>query len=84
MTLIGENRRTRSETCPSATLSTINLTWTDPGLNPGLRGARPATNRLSHGTTKFTVRLLCFINSLFSLDSFTTKIFHLISFPGLF
>jgi hypothetical protein len=42
---------TRRNTCPSATLSTTNLTWTDPGSNPGLRGGRPATNRLSHGTT---------------------------------
>jgi hypothetical protein len=31
-------------------LSTINPTWTDPGSNPGLRGGRPAANRLSHGT----------------------------------
>jgi hypothetical protein len=29
---------TRIKTCPSATLSTTNLTWTDPGSNPGLRG----------------------------------------------
>ena len=29
---------------------TTNPTWTDPGSNPGLRGERPATNRLSHGT----------------------------------
>jgi hypothetical protein len=35
---------------PSATLSTTNPTWTDPGSNPGLRGGRPAANRLSHGT----------------------------------
>jgi hypothetical protein len=29
--------------------------WTDPGSNPGLRGERPTTNRLSHGTaTPFT------------------------------
>jgi hypothetical protein len=41
---------TRRKTCLSATLSTTNLTWTDPGSNPGLRGERPATNRLSHGT----------------------------------
>jgi hypothetical protein len=41
---------TRRKTSPSATLSTTNLTWTDPGSNPGLRGERPATNRLSHGT----------------------------------
>jgi len=45
-----ENRRTRRKTCPSATLSTTNPTWIDPGANPGLRGERPATNRLSHGT----------------------------------
>jgi hypothetical protein len=38
------------KTCPSATLSTTNPTQTDPGSNPGLRGGRQATNRLSHGT----------------------------------
>jgi hypothetical protein len=46
----GENRSTRGKTCPSATLSTTNPTWTDPGSSPGLRGERPATNRLSHDT----------------------------------
>jgi hypothetical protein len=44
--LTGENRRTRRKICPSAT----NPTWIDPGANPGLRGERPATNDLSHGT----------------------------------
>jgi hypothetical protein len=48
MKLRGENRSTK--TCPSATLSTTNPTWTEPGSNPGLRGGRPAVNRLSHGT----------------------------------
>jgi hypothetical protein len=38
------------ENLPSATLSTTNPTWIDPGSNPGLRGERSATNRLSHGT----------------------------------
>jgi hypothetical protein len=38
------------ENLPSATLSSTNPTWIDPGANPGLRGERPATNRLSHGT----------------------------------
>jgi hypothetical protein len=52
MKLTGENRSTRGETCPSATLSTTNPTWTDPGSNPDLRGGRPAANRLSHGTAK--------------------------------
>jgi hypothetical protein len=50
MILTEENRRTQRNICPSATLSTTNPTWNDPGVNPGLRGERPATNRLSHGT----------------------------------
>jgi hypothetical protein len=32
-----------------ATLSTTNPTLLDPGLNPGRRGGKPATNRLSYG-----------------------------------
>jgi hypothetical protein len=43
------NRRTRRKTCPIATLSTKNPTWTDLGANPGLSGDRPATNRQIHG-----------------------------------
>jgi hypothetical protein len=50
MKLTGENRSALGKTCPSATLSTTNPTWTDPGSNPGLCGGRPATNRLSHDT----------------------------------
>jgi hypothetical protein len=46
MKLTGENRSTRGTTCPSATLSATNPTWTGPGSNPGLRGERTAT----HGT----------------------------------
>jgi hypothetical protein len=49
MILTGKNRRTRTETCPSATSSTTNPTWTYPEVNPSLRGDRPGTNRLSHG-----------------------------------
>jgi hypothetical protein len=30
--------------CPSQ-----HSTWPDPGLNPGRRGGKPATNRLSYG-----------------------------------
>jgi hypothetical protein len=45
-----ENRRTRRKSCPSVTSSTTNPTWIDPVANPGLRGERPATNRLSRGT----------------------------------
>jgi hypothetical protein len=50
MKLTGENRSIRGKACTTATLSTTNPTWTEPGSNPGLRGERPATNRLSHGT----------------------------------
>ena len=46
MKLTGESLPTRGQTCPSATLSTKNHTWT----NPGLHSEMPATNRLSHGT----------------------------------
>jgi hypothetical protein len=52
MKLTGENRSTWGNTCPSNILSTTNPTWTDPGSIPGLRGERPATNRLSHGTAR--------------------------------
>jgi hypothetical protein len=55
MKLTGENRITRGKTCPSATLSTTNPTWTNMGSNPGLQGERPATKRLSHGTARFYV-----------------------------
>jgi hypothetical protein len=37
------------KTRPSATLFTTNPTWRDPGSNPGRRGGKPATNRLSYG-----------------------------------
>ena len=50
MKLTGENRSTWRKTCPSATLSTTNPTWIDPELKPGLRGERPTTNHMSHGT----------------------------------
>jgi hypothetical protein len=59
MKLTGENRSIREKTCPSATLPTTNPTWTDPRSKPGLRGERPATNRLSHGTVLVAV---CYVN----------------------
>jgi hypothetical protein len=36
----------------SATLSTINLTWTEMSMKMGLRGERSTTNLLSHGTAQ--------------------------------
>jgi hypothetical protein len=38
------------KTCRSDTLSTTNPTWPDLGSNPGCRGGKPATKRLSYGT----------------------------------
>jgi hypothetical protein len=52
-------KRTRRKNCPSATLCATNPTWTDPGANPGLRGERSATKRLSHGTACFVHQVLC-------------------------
>ena len=45
----GETEVLGVESCPSAILSTTNLTWTDLGLNQYFRGERPATNRVTHG-----------------------------------
>jgi hypothetical protein len=49
----GKPKNSERKTCPSATLSTTNPTWIDPSVNPGLRGERPATNDLSHGTAPY-------------------------------
>jgi hypothetical protein len=47
MIMTGENRITRRRTCPSASISTTNLTRADVQWTPGLRRERPASNRLS-------------------------------------
>jgi hypothetical protein len=41
------------KTCPSATLSTTNPTRPEPGSNPGRRGGKPATNRVSYGEAAY-------------------------------
>jgi hypothetical protein len=47
-----EKPKCSEKTCLSVTLSTTNPTWPDPGTNPGLRGEKPATNRLSYGAVR--------------------------------
>jgi hypothetical protein len=42
------NWSTRRKRVPGATLSSKNPTWPAPGSNPGRRGGKPATNRLSY------------------------------------
>jgi hypothetical protein len=70
------------KTCPSATLSTISPTWTDPGLNPDLRGERPAANRLSHGTAYLArySRMCQSEQKFFAYDSFPSD--YLVRPPG--
>jgi hypothetical protein len=70
MILTGENRRTRRKPCPSATLSTTNPTWIDPGANPGLRVERLATNRLSYGSARGYVYANGFVVLTEVLDMF--------------
>jgi hypothetical protein len=47
--VLGENLPQR-HFCPSQ-----NLTWPDPGLNPGRRGGKPTTNRLSYGAAHTSI-----------------------------
>jgi hypothetical protein len=48
MTIGRGNRSIREKTFPSATLSTTNPTWADPGSNSGRRGGKPAMARPTH------------------------------------
>jgi hypothetical protein len=57
------------KTCPSATLSTTNLTWPDPGSNPGRRGGKPATNRLSYSAAYHLFLLVLPLFLIFSCFS---------------
>jgi hypothetical protein len=57
------------KTCQSATLSRTNPTWPDPGSNPGRRGGKPATNRLSYGAALQQKKLS--LQSLLNIDTFT-------------
>jgi hypothetical protein len=57
MILTEEDRRTWRETSQNATLSTTNLTWTEPGANPGLRVRRSAIS-LNHGTVSMACILI--------------------------
>lgn len=49
----GENRITGRTPCPSATLSTTQITWTDLKSNSSVPSDGPQTNRLSRGTAQF-------------------------------
>jgi hypothetical protein len=67
ITLTGEKRWTRRETCPSATLSTTNPNWNDSAGNQRILGKRLANNPLSCGLAK---NVVSGIRSRTSLDCF--------------
>jgi hypothetical protein len=61
--ILGENLPQR-HFCPSQ-----NPTWPDPVLNPGRRGGKPTSNRLSYGAAN--------CNNLKQIDGFSWKcIYH--------
>jgi hypothetical protein len=62
MKLTGENRQLGEKPVPGPLCPPQISHGLDLGSNPGLRGERPATNRLSHGTaTKRVGKLKCVI-----------------------
>jgi hypothetical protein len=68
MIFTGENQRTRRKTCPSATLSTTNPTWTDPRVNLDLHSERPANDGLRHGTASSNIKIMSNRLSISSTD----------------
>jgi len=56
---MGENQSTGRRNYLSATLPTTNLTWTDVGLNPSLRGDGPITNHVNCFRTDISRQLWC-------------------------
>jgi hypothetical protein len=52
----GRKRSARRKICLSATLPPASPIWTERVSNPALRGDRPLTNRLNHGTAKIWIK----------------------------
>jgi hypothetical protein len=69
MILTRENRRTQRKSCPIATLSTINHTWTSLGAKSCFCGEKLATDPLSYGTDKKLPKQLEFASLIFSMRS---------------
>jgi hypothetical protein len=71
------NRSTRRKPASAALLSTTNSTRLDQGLNPGGRGGKPATNRLSYGAA-FKRTILNGVSELYRFQ-ICTQIFFIMS-----
>jgi hypothetical protein len=67
MKLTREKRGTRGKTCPSATLSNTNSTWTYPGIEPEPPQWEAGDYRLSRGKASFSNISI----NIFVLDSDT-------------
>jgi len=63
MILTWETKGLGEKPCPNATSSTTNLTRTDKGSRPGLRGQRAATNRLMT-TTMMMMMMMISVNKM--------------------
>jgi hypothetical protein len=66
--LIGENRSTRSKICPSATLSTTNITRTGMGSNSGLWCDRLQIKCLRHATVNLMTKIS--LNCIYKFSSY--------------
>jgi hypothetical protein len=62
MKLAGENRQLGEKSVPEPLCPPQISHGLDLGSNPGLRGERPATNRLSHGTARRITLRWVFLN----------------------
>jgi hypothetical protein len=60
----GKPKYSEKKPAPAPLCPPHNPTWLDPGLNPGRRVGKPATNRLSYGAA-FFIQLL---HTLWSTD----------------
>jgi hypothetical protein len=59
----GKPKHWEKKNCPSATLSTTNLTRIGLGSNPTLQGDRSASNRLRHGTVCILTAVYIILNT---------------------
>jgi hypothetical protein len=70
------------KTYPSATLSTINPTWLDPGSNPGRRGGKPATNRLRYGSAHQNAKRWIIFHARIHSLAFWPELISLMTYLG--
>jgi hypothetical protein len=75
MKLTGENRQLGEKPVPVPLCPLQTPHGLTPGSNPGLRGERPATNRLSHGTAPHSlINELCPSSRIRNRKSFGKRI----------